>query len=211
MKTDDLIDALAAGLEPAKPAMPSPVLLAAAAVAAVAAVGLFLGFRPDLGQALQGPIPWLKGIYTAALAGTGIWLAIRLGRPGVDPRPAVFALLAVVAAAGLWGLIEMSLTSPEQRMDDWLGGTWTICGRNIVLVSAFAAPFVFLSARKLAPTRPATAGLALGLATGGLAATAYGLLHCGEATVAFVATWYTLGIAAAGLIGAAVGRFALRW
>ena len=28
---------------------------------------------------------------------------------------------------------------------------------------------------------------------------------------AFVATWYTLGIAAAGLIGAAVGRFALRW
>ena len=138
MKTDDLIDALAAGLEPAKPAMPSPVLLAAAAVAAVAAVGLFLGFRPDLGQALQGPIPWLKGIYTAALAGTGIWLAIRLGRPGVDPRPAVFALLAVVAAAGLWGLIEMSLTSPEQRMDDWLGGTWTICGRNIVLVSAFA-------------------------------------------------------------------------
>jgi hypothetical protein len=81
----------------------------------------------------------------------------------------------------------------------------------LMLVSAFAAPFVFLSARKLAPTRPATAGLALGLATGGLAATAYGLLHCGEATVAFVATWYTLGIAAAGLIGAAVGRFALRW
>jgi hypothetical protein len=46
---------------------------------------------------------------------------------------------------------------------------------------------------------------------GGIAATAYGLLHCGEATAAFVATWYTLGVAAAGLIGAAVGRFALRW
>ena len=211
METDDLIDALAAGLEPAKPARPSLTLLIAAALAAVTTVALLLGVRPDLGQALQGPIPWMKGLYTTALAGSGIWLATRLGRPGVDPRPAAFALLAVVAAAVLWGVIEMSLTPPERRMADWLGGTWTVCGRNIVLVSVFAAPLVFLSARRLAPTRPTTAGLALGLATGGLAATAYGLLHCGEATAAFVATWYTMGVAAAGLIGAAVGRFALRW
>lgn len=62
MKTEDLIDALAAGLEPAKPARPSPALLGAAAAAAVAAVALLLGVRPDLAQALQGPIPWLKGI-----------------------------------------------------------------------------------------------------------------------------------------------------
>lgn len=211
MKTDDLIDALAAGLEPARPARPSPLLLTAAAVAATAAVGLLLGFRPDLWQALQGPIPWLKGVYTAALAGTGVWLAARLGRPGVDPRPAVLALTFVVAVAVFCGGAEMVLTPPEQRMAGWLGGTWRVCGANIVLVSAFSAPLVFLSARRLAPTRPAAAGLALGLAAGGFAATAYGLLHCGEATAAFVATWYTLGVAAAGLVGAAVGRVALRW
>ena len=117
----------------------------------------------------------------------------------------------MVGIAVAWGGIETVLTPPGQRMAGWLGQTWDICGRNIVLVSAFAAPLVFLSARRLAPTRPTTAGLALGLATGGIAATAYGLLHCGEATAAFVATWYTLGVAAAGLIGAAVGRFALRW
>lgn len=211
MKTDDLINALAAGLEPVKPARPSLALLAAAAAAAVTAVGLILGFRPDLNEALQGPVPWLKGLYTAALAGTGIWLATRLGRPGVEPRPAVVALIFVVSLAVLWGVIEMSLTPSEQRMTDWLGQTWTICGRNIVLISAFAAPLVFLSARQLAPTRPTVAGLALGVATGGIAATAYGLLHCGEASAAFVATWYTLGVATAGLIGAAAGRFALRW
>ena len=50
-----------------------------------------------------------------------------------------------------------------------------------------------------------------GVMTGAVAATAYGLLHCPEATVAFVATWYTLGVAAAGVLGAIVGRFALRW
>lgn len=211
MKTDDLIDALAAGLEPARPARPSPALLAAAAAAAVAAVALLLGVRPDLGDAIQAPTPWLKGLYTVALAGTSIWLATRLGRPGVDPRPAGLALVSVVAVAVLWGGIEMAMTAPEQRMAGWLGHTWTICGRNILLVSAVAAPLVFLSARRLAPTKPTAAGLALGVATGGIAATAYGLLHCGEATAAFVATWYTLGVAAAGAIGALVGRFALRW
>lgn len=211
MKTDDLIDALAAGLEPARPARPNAGLLAAAALAAVAAVALLLGLRPDLGDALQAPTPWLKGVYTAALAASAIWLATRLGRPGVDTRPAVFALFAVVAIAGLWGGVETVMTPPEARMAGWLGGTWTVCGRNIVLVSAFAAPLVFLSARKLAPTRPTAAGLALGVAAGGIAATAYGLLHCGEATAAFVATWYTLGVAAAGVVGAVVGRYALRW
>ena len=68
-----------------------------------------------------------------------------------------------------------------------------------------------MSAQAGAPTRPTAAGLALGVATGGIAATAYGLLHCGEATAAFVATWYTLGVATAGLIGAGIGRLALRW
>lgn len=211
MKTDDLIDALAAGLEPAKPVRPNPALLAVSGLAAVTAVILLLGVRPDLGQALQAPTPWLKAIYTAALTGTAIWLATRLGRPGVDPRPAAVALMSIVGVVVLWGGIEMSLTPPDQRLASWLGQTWTICGRNILLVSAFAAPLVFLSVRKLAPTRPAAAGLALGVTAGGIAATAYGLLHCGEATAAFVATWYTLGVATAGLIGAAVGRFALRW
>ena len=211
MKTEDLIDALAAGIEPVRPARLDPPLLAWAGGAAAVAVILLLGARSDLTQALQAPTPWLKAIYTAALAQTAIWLATRLGRPGLDPRPALFALLAVVGIAVAWGGIETVLTPPGQRMAGWLGQTWDICGRNIVLVSAFAAPLVFLSARRLAPTRPTTAGLALGLATGGIAATAYGLLHCGEATAAFVATWYTLGVAAAGLIGAAVGRFALRW
>lgn len=54
------------------------------------------------------------------------------------------------------------------------------------------------------------AGAAAGLLTGAIAATAYGL-HCPEATAAFVATWYTLGMAAAAGLGAVVGRFALRW
>lgn len=211
MKTDDLIDALAAGLQPARPAQLNPLLLACAAAASVAAVTLLLGVRPALVEILSSPTTWMKGLYTAGLTGAALWLSFRAGRPGADTRAPLAALGAIVGLALLWGAVELVTTAGDERLADWLGRTWTICGRNILLVSAAAVVPTFLSARRLAPTRPAFSGFALGVATGGIAATAYGVLHCPESTVAFVATWYTLGVAAAGLIGAAAGRFALRW
>jgi hypothetical protein len=54
------------------------------------------------------------------------------------------------------------------------------------------------------------AGLAGGLAAGGLAAFVYAF-SCDESAMPFVALWYTLPVLASGLIGAMVGRFALRW
>lgn len=211
MKTDDLIDALAAGLEPARPARPIGRLLLVAAVAAVLAVVLLLGVRPDIVQAVQSPTPWLKALYTLSLTAAALALVTAAGRPGVDMRRALLALAIVIGLALLWGAIELLAAPPGERLADWLGRTWTVCGRNIVMVAAATAPFVFLSARRLAPTRPAACGAALGVVAGGIAATAYGVLHCPEATAAFVATWYTLGVLAAGTIGAFVGRFALRW
>jgi hypothetical protein len=211
MKTDDLIDALAAGLQPARPARLNALLLACAAAASVAAVAILLGVRPALAEVLSSPTTWMKGLYTAGLAGAALWLSARAGRPGVDTRAPLAALAAVVGLAVFWGALELLMTPGSERLVDWLGRTWTVCGRNILLVSAAAAVPTFLSARRLAPTRPAFSGFALGVATGGIAATAYGVLHCPESTIAFVATWYTAGIAAAGLIGAAAGRVALRW
>lgn len=211
MKTDDLIDALAAGLQPARPARLNLLLLACAAAASVAAVAILLGIRPALAETLSSPATWVKGLYTAGLAGAALWLSARAGRPGADTRVPLAALAAIVSLAMLWGAVELLAAPGDERLADWLGRTWTICGRSILLVSAAAAVPTFLSARRLAPTRPAFSGFALGVATGGIAATAYGLLHCPESTAAFVATWYTLGVAGAGLIGAVAGRFALRW
>ena len=57
MKTDDLIDALAAGLEPAKPAMPSPVLLAAAATTASRAKTAGRGSTPGRPSRIASQIP----------------------------------------------------------------------------------------------------------------------------------------------------------
>lgn len=211
MKTDDLIDALAAGLQPARSARLNPWLLTAAAAASVTAVALLLGVHHSLTEVLSSPTLVLKGLYTAALAGAALWLALRAGRPGADTRTPLITLLGVVGVAILWGAIEVAGAPADQRMAVWLGQTWTICGPNILMVSAASALPVFLAARSLAPTRPALAGMALGVAAGAMAATAYGVLHCPESTAAFVATWYTLGITATGVIGAVAGRFALRW
>jgi hypothetical protein len=210
MKTDDLIEALAAGIEPVGPARLSPWMIGGAFAMAVTAVVILLGVLPGLSVVVQGPAFWLKAAYTGALAVAALWLVTRLGRPGAALGFAGWPIAAIVGVAGIVGATELMLLPAEARMDDWLGFTWKVCALNILMVSAFTAPLIFLAARRLAPTRPMQAGAATGLLTGAVAATAYGL-HCPEATAAFVATWYTLGMAAAAAIGAVIGRFALRW
>lgn len=210
MKTDDLIEALAAGIEPVGPARLSPLLIGGALGIALITVVTTLGVLPDLAEVVRGPVFWAKAAYTGSIALASVWLVTRLGRPGASVGLAGWMVMAIIGLAGVVAGLELVLLPPGARMDDWLGFTWKICALNILKVSAFTAPLIFLAARRLAPTRPMQAGAAAGLLTGAVAATAYGL-HCPEATAAFVATWYTLGMAAAAGLGAVVGRFVLRW
>lgn len=210
MKTDDLIEALAAGIEPVGSARLSPWMIGGALAVAVTAVVVLLGVLPDLAEAVADPAFWLKAAYTGSLAAAGLWLVTRLGRPGAALGLAGWSVAAIVGLAGLAGAVELLLLPPEARLDDVMGFTWKVCALNILMVSAITAPLTFLATREMAPTKPMQAGAAAGLLTGAVAATAYGL-HCPESTAAFVAVWYTLGIAAAAAAGAVIGRFALRW
>jgi hypothetical protein len=213
MKTDDLIAALAAGAAPVRPRGLERALVLWALPAALAAfigVWFYLLPRADLTQAMGGAAFWMKAGYTAALAVGGGWLFSRLGRPGADVRAPGLAVLAVIGAAVALGAAELIFTPAEQRMALILGSSWKTCPPNIAFLSALAAPFLFWTARRFAPTSPTRAGAAAGLMTGALAATLYGL-HCPESAAAFVAVWYTLGIAAATAAGAAIGKFWLRW
>jgi hypothetical protein len=54
------------------------------------------------------------------------------------------------------------------------------------------------------------AGAAAGLLAGSAAATIYAF-HCPESTPTFIAIWYTVGILLPALVGAALGRWLLRW
>lgn len=213
MKTEDLINALAASVEPAPPRGLNRRLVACSLVAgagALVGVAVVLGFRPDLAVAVQGPMFWTKAGYTAALALCGGWLFVRLGRPGAPVRGPVIALATVALAVLAGAAVEFAGLPPAARLDAWLGGSARACPFNILLLSALAAPAVVWAARRFAPVRPGQAGAAAGLLTGALAATLYGL-HCPESTLMFLATWYTLGVLLAAGLGALAGPRLLRW
>lgn len=213
MKTDDLISALAADL-PARGAghLRRGLLAAvlAGALAALAGVALWLGFRPDLAQAVTGPVFWSKAAYTLAVAVGALWLADRSGRPGGDMRAPLILLGAVLtAAAGLAGA-ELLTTPAGERMVALMGRSARACPLNITLLAGLGAPFVVLAMRPFAPERPGLTGAAAGLAASAVAASLYGL-HCPERTAAFVAVWYTLGMAIPAAAGALTGRLIWRW
>ena len=213
MKTSDLIAALTLEAPVVSPRQLERALalwLIPAALLVLAGVVLWLGLRPDLHTAVTGVTFWAKSAYTATLGAGAFWLLDRLGRPGADVRtPMVVLAAALVTVCVVAGLELMGLPS-SARAVAIMGRSARVCPTNILILSGAAAPFVFFAARRFAPFRPGLAGAAAGLLTAGLAATLYGL-HCPEHTAAFVAIWYTLGMALSAAAGAVIGRLAFRW
>jgi hypothetical protein len=214
MKTEDLIAALAATSEPVPAKAQArrrilPPLLVGTAIAFVLA-SLWLGLAPMDVAAIQ-PGFWLKLGYSAALGGLGLVLAARLARPGarVDLvlTGGAVALVALILMVGAMQLVNLA---PQDRMPMMMGASWKLCPW---LITAVAAPIYLamaLGLRGLAPTRPALAGGAAGLAAGGIGAALYAL-HCPEYAPAFIAVWYTAGIVVSAVLGAVVGSRLLRW
>jgi hypothetical protein len=91
-----------------------------------------------------------------------------------------------------------------------MGSSHQVCPWRITILALPIFVGVFWSLRTLAPTRSWISGAAAGLLAGAAGAFIYAF-HCDESAAAFVALWYTIGIAAVGLLGAAVGRLLLRW
>lgn len=213
MKTEDLIEALSVDLPVAgRLQVQRRLLLAlvAAGLLVLLGVGLWLGFREDLGSAMMGPGFWIKAAYTAALGVIGFWLLDRLGRPASPIRAPLVALACVLAAAAGFAIWEFATMEEAERMPAVMGRSARECAPLILILSLIAAPFVFGAARGFAPMRPGAAGAAAGLLTAALATTLYGL-HCPEHTASFVMVWYSLGIAVAVAAGAVIGRFLFRW
>lgn len=211
LDTGELIEALALDAGPARKV--SPRLMAAAALgglAAFALVALWLGFRPDLAEATATRMFWMKAVYTALLAAGGFWAMERASRPAGSPRKGLtlaLSVFALLAAIGAWRFMG---AAPDDRMPMLMGESWRRCPRNILVLGLPILAAVLLVVRGLAPTRLTLAGAAAGLFAGGVAATIYGL-HCPEHTMAFVALWYSLGVAAVTALGAVLGHWVLRW
>ena len=213
MKTDDLINLLAAG-EVALPRRSASGRIGWAVLAALPLSFVILfaeyGLRRDLVQAMFWPMFWVKVLFPLCIAVAAFVTLQRLARPGVRVRQAWWG--GVLPVLGIWGLAVFAWFSLpiEERMPSLMGQSWRICALSIGLMAlpVFAAAFVAL--RRMAPTRPALAGAAAGALAGGLGAAVYAL-HCAELTAPFLAVWYVSGIAVPVLLGAALGPRLLRW
>jgi hypothetical protein len=212
METDDLIALLAETPPPMRHGMVGKFLAWGAAggmLATVVIMGATLKIRPDLAEAMAGAAFWTKFAYTLCLAGLGLWLVERQSRAAADSRlPIVLIAVPVVAllARAVWQCLEPGADVHALLM----GHTAKVCSSLILLLSLPIFAGLFWAMRKLTPTRLTLAGASAGLLAGAASAAIY-CFHCPEAAAPFVLVWYSLGIALATVLGALVGRWALRW
>jgi hypothetical protein len=211
VKTDQLIEMLARGKEsPPKfrGRLGLALTLAAGLVAGAAMLAIGVGVRPDIGVAMMPVL--MKAGFAALVAALVLPLAMQLMKPG---RPLGWRLAALgVFAAVCVGAVAIALMGemPENRMQAWTGGAFPWCLVLIPLLATPTAALLVWLLRAFAPTRLTLMGAAIGGLSGGVGAMAYAM-YCPVDSVAFVATWYSLGIAIAAAIGALLGPRLLRW
>jgi len=213
MRTDDLIQSLAADTRRVSPhAAEQRVALGLLGGAAVTA-GLMLGgmgLRPDLMRAMHGFSFWMKASYTVALAAVAVAAVLHVARPEAGRARWLWLLAVPLLGVGALSLNELMTTPESGWMPMWLGHSWQQCSVSVAFLSVPVFIGLLWAFRQLAPTRLRAAGAIAGLAAGATGATVYGL-HCPEVSATFVITWYTLGMAAASALGALVGPRLMRW
>jgi hypothetical protein len=213
MDTDALITSLARDVKPVPRSAIGRRLaigLAFGGVATCFLVGWWLGFRHDWGVVARDYRFWMKWLYALSLGIGAIVASARLARPDAPPSRHIWLLALPVLVMALFGAMELIHTPPGDWLAMWLGQSWRVCPRNVLVLSMPIFVSLLWAYRRLAPTRLRAAGAAAGLTAGAFGAALY-CLHCPEMSAIFVLTWYTLGIAAATVMGALVGPKLLRW
>jgi hypothetical protein len=212
METDDLIARLSDNLAPARPHAVLRVLgtgLLLGLVAASVLLQLTLRFRHNLASEFFMPAFWVKLAYTSALALLGLWIVERQSRPGTDASKLFWLLIAPPLALALLALWQMSAPDADARAL-MMGHTARVCSTLILILSLPIFAGVFWAMRRLAPTRLTLAGASAGMLAGAAGAALY-CFHCPELSAPFILVWYSLGILLPTALGAALGRWLLRW
>lgn len=211
--SDDLLDRLTADLQPTPRRALQVRLFGWAGVGIVLSAIImlaWLGPRPDMMEAPGTMMFWTKFAYTTSFAVLGGIAALNLARPGGRLRRQLIILAILVLLVGAGGLVQMVLMGPDQMERLVMGGTALRCPFYIVALATPIYVAVIFAMRRAAPTNPTLAGFAAGLFAGGAGVWVYAF-HCTESGMPFIAIWYTVGVLATALLGAAIGRFALRW
>jgi hypothetical protein len=212
MKTEDLIAALAADNDTKAAPMSRAFALDLALGFLVSALGFFtfLGLRDTFFVSLDEPRFLFKFVFTLTMALTGLVLAWRLSRPGVDPGLAPRAVLIAPALVVAACLVEMASVPSDQWAARMIGHNAVHCLTLIPLMALAPLAGLFLALRHGAPSDPQRAGAAAAFAAAGCAATLYAA-NCPDDSPFFVAVWYMIATIAVVALGWFAGGRLLRW
>lgn len=213
MRTDELIRALATGIEPV-PAGATARRVAIALLAGLPCAALLmmtlLGVQPALVAVFAVPMFWVKLGVPLALIGAGALHVARLARPGAGLGNAPLLIALPLAFVWLLALAALWRAPSDVRDELLLGNTWQWCPWLIAGLSLPTFAAALWALRGLAPTRLRLAGAAAGLLAGAVGAFVYAF-HCPELAAPFIATWYVSGMLLPAAIGALIGPRLLRW
>jgi len=211
LKTNELIEGLAQDLRPQR-AFSRVLLFAAVSGAAVTGTTffLFLGFRPDIAQAVESVRFLFKFVITLTLAVAATGTTLHLARPGDVVADWGWALAAVplllLCAVGL----ELTALPARSWLHHLVGHNARLCLTLIPLFSIGPLICIFAALRRGAPTYPRLTGAVAGLAASGIGATFYAA-NCNDDSPLFVATWYPLATSVVVIIAFFAGGKLLRW
>jgi len=211
VKTEDLIQTLARSAGPAENTrwrlnLALTLVVGFSVAAALVAIGL--GVRPDIGAARM-PI-MMKALFSALTAAMILPIVLQLMKPGRPLGWRIGAVALFIALCATATVVALMGEDPGKRLDMWMGNGVPWCVVLIPILAAPTAAGLLWLMRAFAPTRLALTGAAIGGFAGGVGAVAYAM-YCPVDSVAFVTTWYVLGIALSAAIGAVVGAKVLRW
>jgi hypothetical protein len=211
--TDALIRSLTSDLVPVRRLRTVNIrtaLWAGLAALCVALGTLALGARPDLARKLSDVGYWADSAALVAVSVSAARCAFRLGVPGIEPTPLAWTVLA--AAWALWGLRVASRWSSGGMAVDLAAMSWIeglpCIWRMLGLALAPAAMGLIL-VRKAAARRRGWAGSCAVLAACSLAMLGTQAV-CARDAAGHVLAWHVMPVAAAALIGAAIGGRILR-
>jgi hypothetical protein len=213
MKTEELVAALSAHIEPVNSRLVSRTVYLALAAGTVVALGIMLvgfGVRSDLMAARALMFLLLKLAFAVGIVGVASVYLTRLARPGGERRTASIAPVIPFAAIVLLAAISLGLAPSSHWNKMVMGDEWLECLLSIPIIAIVPFAVIIAAVRRAAPTNLVRTGAVAGLTAGGVSAMGYAL-HCTDDSLPFVAVWYGGTIVLCTLAGAALGPRLLRW
>ena len=213
MNTNDLISMLATetpAVDHGARRRKIAILLLAGALISFVAMVASMGLNPALRDAILNPWFWVRFAFIVSSSALAWRFFFRLGKPGMAANTRWLWVLLPIAVLAVIGGVMLLQAPEDKRLDMVFGATWTVCSRNIALLSAPIFFVLVLIARGFAPTRLRLTGAILGFFSGAVAALVYSM-HCPAVAPSFLMIWYSLGMAIPAMVGMLLGKELLAW